>query len=60
VLRRIFGPKRKDLIEGLRKSHDIVRIVKSMGMMDEEFSMCMEIDSAYKILVGKLKRKKPR
>jgi hypothetical protein len=71
VLRRIFGPKRDDVIGEWRKLHneefhtsysspDIIRQVKSRRMRWAGHVACMgEERKAYKVLVGKSEGKRP-
>jgi hypothetical protein len=71
VLRKIFGPKRDEVIGGWRKLHDeelhnlyclpsIIKIIKSRRMRWAGHVARMgEKRSAYEILVGKLEGKRP-
>jgi hypothetical protein len=70
VLRRIFGPMRKEVVRGWRKLHnefhnlytssDIIRVIKSRRMRWTEHMACMgEMRNAYNILVGKPEGKRP-
>jgi hypothetical protein len=71
VLRRIFGPKRDEVIGGWRKPHNeelhilyfsstIIRILKSRRMRWEGHVARMgEKRNAYRILVGKPEGKRP-
>jgi hypothetical protein len=65
VLRKIFGPKREEVVEGWRRlyseelhnlcgSPNIIMVIKSRRMRWTEHAACMgEMRSSYKILVGK-------
>jgi hypothetical protein len=67
VLRRIFGPKKEEVLEGWRRLHNekfhnlytspnIVRVIKTRRMRWEGHVACIEkIRNAYKILVENLK-----
>jgi hypothetical protein len=69
VQRRIFGPKRKEVMGGWRRLHNeelhnlytspnVIRVIKLRIMRWEEHVTCMgEVRNAHNILVGKLKRK---
>ena len=70
VLRRIFGPKRDDVIGNWRKLHNeelyglycspiIVRPIKSIMRWVGHVARIEERRVAYRILVGKPERKKP-
>jgi hypothetical protein len=71
VLRRIFGPKRDEVIGGQRKLHNeelhdlycspsIIRIIKSRRMRWAGHVACMgEKRNVYRILVGKTEGKRP-
>jgi hypothetical protein len=71
VLRRIFGPKREEVAGGWRKLHkkehhnlyapqDIFRVIKRRRIRWAGLVTRMrEIKKAYKVLVGKTKRKSP-
>jgi hypothetical protein len=71
VLRRIFGPKRDEVIGGWRKLHyedlhnlycspSIIRIIKSRSMRGTLYLARMEKNrNAYRILVGKADGKRP-
>jgi hypothetical protein len=67
VLRKIFGPKRDEVIGGWRKLHNvelhklcccpsIIRMIKSRRMRWARYG---EKRNAYRILVGKPERKRP-
>jgi hypothetical protein len=70
VLRKIFGPKRDEVIEGLRKlyneelhnlycSPSIIRIIKSRRMRwARNLARMGEKKNEYRILVGKPERKR--
>jgi hypothetical protein len=71
VLRRIFRPKRDEVIGGWRKLHkeelhnlyslqSIIRIMKSKRMRWEGHVARMERRNAYTILVGKPEGKRPK
>jgi hypothetical protein len=72
VLRRIFGPKREEVITGWRRLHNgdlrnlnvsrnIIRVVKLMSKRQVGYVEHMgEMRNAYNISVGKRERKKPR
>jgi hypothetical protein len=57
VLRRIFGPKRYELIGGWGKLH--VRTIKSGRMIWAGYVACIGEKSAYRVLVGKHEGKRP-
>jgi hypothetical protein len=71
VLRRIFGPKRDEVIGGWRKlpneelhnsygSPSIIRIIKSRRMRWAGHVACMgKKRNSYRILMGKPERKRP-
>jgi hypothetical protein len=71
VLRKIFGPKRNEVVGGWRKLHNeelhnlycspsIIRIIKSRRMRWAGHVACMgEKRNAYRILVGKPEGKRP-
>jgi hypothetical protein len=70
VLRRIFGPKRDEMMGEWRKLHDeelrdlysspsIIRIIKSRRMRLAGHVARMEKRNAYKLLVGKPEGKRP-
>jgi hypothetical protein len=71
VLRRIFGPKRDEVMGDWRKLHNeelhnlyslpnIIRMIKSMRMIWAGHVARMgETRNAYRILVGKLEGKRP-
>jgi hypothetical protein len=70
VLRRMFGPKRDEVIGGWRKLHNeelhnlysspnIIRIIKSRGEMGRACNMYGKKRSAYRVLVGKPEGKRP-
>jgi hypothetical protein len=71
VLRKIFGPKSDEVIGGWRKLHNeelhnlycspsIIRIIKSRRMRwSGHVARMGEKRNAYRILVGKLERKRP-
>jgi hypothetical protein len=71
VLRRIFGPKRDEVIGGWRKLHNeelhnlysspsIIRMIKSWRLKWAGHVVRMvEKRTAYRILVGKTERKRP-
>jgi hypothetical protein len=71
VLKRIFGPKRDDVIEGWRKLHEeelhnlyslpsTIRTTKSRRMTWAGHVARMGLErNAYRILVGKLEGKRP-
>jgi hypothetical protein len=71
VLRRIFGPKREEVLGGWRRLHNeelhnsyaspnIIRVIKSrsIGWMDH-IARLEEMRNAYNILVGKPEGKRP-
>jgi len=66
VPKRIFGPKREEVVGGWRRRHneelnnlyaspDIIRVIKSRKMrwMGRHITRMGEMRNAYKILVGK-------
>jgi len=69
VLRRIFGPKREEVVRGLRKLHNeelhnlsplpnIIRMIYSRRIRWANHLVCMWVmRNLYKILVGKLQGK---
>jgi hypothetical protein len=71
VLRRMFGPKRDEMVGGWRKLHNeelhnlysspnIIRIIKSMRMRWVGHVARMEAKrNAYRILLGNPERKRP-
>jgi hypothetical protein len=71
VLRRIFGPKRDEVMRGWRKLHNeelhglysspsIVRVIKARRMRWVGHVACMgEVRGAYKILVGRPEGRRP-
>jgi hypothetical protein len=71
VLRRIFGPKRDEVIGGWRKLHNeelhnlysqpsVIRMIESRRMRWlGSVARMREKRNAYRILVGKAERKKP-
>jgi hypothetical protein len=71
VLRRIFGPKRDEVTGGWRKLHNeelhglyfspsIVRVIKARRMRWVGHVASMgEVRGAYRILVGRLERRRP-
>ena len=71
VLRRIFGPRRAEVmgewrrlhneeLNGLYSSPSIVRVIKSRRMRWAGHVACMgEERGAYRVLVGKLEGKRP-
>jgi hypothetical protein len=70
VLRKIFGPKRKedgswrklhnDEFHSLYSSLNIVRVIKSRMMRWEGHVACMgEVGGAYRVLVGRPEGKRP-
>jgi hypothetical protein len=69
VLRKIFGPKRNEVIEGWRKLHNeehhnlyylsnIIRIIK-VNEMDRACSTYEREENVYRILVGKPEERRP-
>jgi hypothetical protein len=65
VLRRIFGPKRDEVIGGWRKLHNeelhnsIIRMIKSGIRWAGHVARMRETRNAYWILVGKPEEKRP-
>jgi hypothetical protein len=70
MLRRIFGPKREEVVGGWRKLHNeelhniyaspnIIRVIKSRKMRWEGHVACMGEINAYGILVEKPEGKRP-
>jgi hypothetical protein len=71
VLRRIFGPKRDEVIGEWRRLHsgelhnlysplNIIRQIKSRGMRGMGHMACVEVERrVYKTVVGKPKEKRP-
>jgi hypothetical protein len=71
VLRRIFGPKRDEIIEGWRKLQNeelhnlysslyVIRMIKLRRMRWEGHVASQEAKmNAYRVLVGKPERKRP-
>jgi hypothetical protein len=65
-LRRVFGPKREEVVGGWRRLHNlhaslnIIRAVKSrITRLMEHVQQMGEMKNAYKILVGKPEWKRP-
>jgi hypothetical protein len=71
VLKRIFGPKNKEVVGSWRRLHNaelhnlyaspnIIRVIRSRKIRREGHIMCMrEMKNEYKIVFGKLEGKRP-
>jgi hypothetical protein len=61
VLRRIFGPKRDKVTGGWRKLHnEVLHNLYRSPKMGRECNTNVEKRNAYRILVGKPERRRPR
>jgi len=61
MLRRIFGPKREKVAEGLKRQRNITRVIKLRRMRCMgHLELMGEKRNEYKILVGKPKMTRPR